>query len=149
MTKYNASDIANWFLNYNKAMRNMESDDIELISNLKLQKLLYYAQGSYLALKNELLFNEKIKAWKHGPVVLEVYNKYKKYKSNGIDEFETVDIDDETTAVLREVYDVFGVYSAWGLRNKTHNEKPWQETEQNDEIKIDLMKSFFKETYID
>ena len=43
------------------------------ISNLKLQKLLYYAQAWYLALHNEPLFPESIEAWVHGPAVPPVY----------------------------------------------------------------------------
>jgi uncharacterized phage-associated protein len=41
----------------------------DVISNLKLQKLLYYAQGFYLAIYGKALFEEDIVAWEHGPVV--------------------------------------------------------------------------------
>ena len=44
------------------------------ISNLKLLKLLYYAQGTFLALYGRPLFNESIEAWLHGPVVPDVYH---------------------------------------------------------------------------
>ena len=56
--KYSALTVAKWFLWYNDKI--LEEEDADLISNLKLQKLLYYAQGCYLALKNEPLFNEQI-----------------------------------------------------------------------------------------
>lgn len=82
MAKYTAKEIAIWFLRENRIMK--DDYDADSISNLKLQKLLYYAQGSYLALTNEPLFNENILAWKHGPVVNEVYQVYKKYGSDGI-----------------------------------------------------------------
>lgn len=42
--KYSSQDIANWFLNYNYQLRSYEDEDTDDISNLKLQKLLYYAQ---------------------------------------------------------------------------------------------------------
>ena len=51
----------------------------DLISNLKLQKLVYYAQGFHLALYDEPLFLEAIEAWTHGPVVPDLYRHYKKY----------------------------------------------------------------------
>ena len=35
------------------------------------------------------------------------------------------------TPLLTEVYDTFGQYSAWKLRDMTHEETPWQETPQN------------------
>lgn len=73
--KYSALTVAKWFLWYNDKI--LEEEDADLISNLKLQKLLYYAQGCYLALKNEPLFNEQIVNWAHGPVVEEIYHKYK------------------------------------------------------------------------
>lgn len=48
MAKYKAFDIAEWFLLYNNYI--MGESDADLITNLKLQKLLYYAQGCYLAI---------------------------------------------------------------------------------------------------
>ncbi|MCI8513016.1 MAG: DUF4065 domain-containing protein [Lachnospiraceae bacterium] len=54
------------------------------IANLKLQKLLYYAQGCFLAVAGAPLFLEDILAWQHGPVVEPVYYQYKGYGSGGI-----------------------------------------------------------------
>ena len=62
MAKFRAREIAEWFLAW--------AEDIEAdISNLKLQKLLYYAQGHYLARTGVPLFDDVIQAWAHGPVV--------------------------------------------------------------------------------
>ena len=143
---YNVKDIANWFLAYNDFMKTNQGADG--ISNLKLQKLLYYAQSAFLALKDKPLFLNNIIAWSHGPVIEEIYHRYKKYGSKDIDEFEEVNIDEETEKVLTEVYNVFGEYSAWGLRNLTHTEKPWLSTRLNDVIPRDLMKESFKENYV-
>ena len=73
----NALDIAKWFLFYNNRVI-MTDSDADYISNLKLQKLLYYAQGSFLAIKDIPLFDDNLLAWVHGPVVNEVYQEYKK-----------------------------------------------------------------------
>ena len=54
------------------------------ISNLKLQKLVYYAQGFYSAMFDKPLFNNTISAWIHGPVVEDLYHDYKQYGSNPI-----------------------------------------------------------------
>ena len=143
---YDVKDIANWFLIYNSYMETNQGADG--ISNLKLQKLLYYAQSAYLALKNTPLFSNNIVAWNHGPVVEEVYQKYKKYGSGDIKEFGKVDMDKETEKILTEVYNVFGEYSPWGLRNLTHTEKPYIETKINNVIPQDLMKESFKENYV-
>ena len=53
-------------------------------SKYKLQKLLYYTQGFHLAIYGVPLFEEKLIAWEHGPVVKEVYDKFKEFGSNAI-----------------------------------------------------------------
>ncbi len=55
-----------------------------LITNLKLQKLVYYAQAWSLALNNKELFPEDFEAWVHGPVLVKLYNKYRSNKWNPI-----------------------------------------------------------------
>ena len=149
MAKYSAAMIAEWFLYYNRLM--MRESGADLISNLKLQKLLYYAQGCYLAIKDQPLFDEPIVAWDHGPVVEEVYRIYRSNRSNGIqyDEDFNENIDPETTDILKQVYSVFGQYSAWGLRNMTHQESPWLNTQRNVEISQESIKQYFKEHYVE
>ena len=73
-------DVSNYILQLSNSI---DSDERDLISNLKLQKLLYYCYGFSLVLLKKKLFNDdKIKAWPLGPVCPKVYNKYKKYESN-------------------------------------------------------------------
>ena len=72
---FSAIDIAIWFILKNNAEvleHEATNDDYEVyegITHLKLQKLLYYAQGVCLAITGNTLFNEEIQAWQHGPVV--------------------------------------------------------------------------------
>lgn len=116
-------DIADYFL----SLADEEVGDS--ISNLKLQKLVYYAQGFNLALYGKPLFSEAIEAWAHGPVIPALYRKYKPYGCMGIDKPENVDFDkypDEVKALLGEVWNVYGQYSAWRLRDIAHEEPPWQ-----------------------
>ena len=131
---YSVLDIAKWFLNINRAQMNFE--DSEYITNLKLQKLLYYAQGYYLARKNDPLFKEDFIAWEHGPVIRKVYDEYKKNGAKGIEYNEdfNISIDRETEIILNEVYEKFGQFSAWKLRDMTHQEMPWRTTTRNDII---------------
>ena len=65
-------DVANLFLKW----ANQEG---ELISNLKMQKLLYFVQAWHLAYFSTPLFIDQIKAWEFGPVVLEAYHYFKKF----------------------------------------------------------------------
>lgn len=148
-----ATDVAKWFLYRNKIDYDLGYTD-ELISNLKLQKLLYYAQGCVLALTGKPLFDEEIYAWEHGTVVPEIYHKYKSYGKNGIelkdeDNFDINIFDDDTIKILESVYDEFGQYSAWKLRNMTHEETPWLKTLKNCIIKKELIKEYFIENYIE
>lgn len=146
---HDVMDIANWFIFYNNSK---DVDGGDEVSNLKLQKLLYYAQSAFLTMKEKALFNASIRAWEHGPVVPEVYAKYKEYGSTGIVEFDPEklkNIDEETEALLISVYNIFGEYSAWGLRNLTHSEEPWATTEQNEVIQHKKMKKTFREKYIE
>lgn len=148
----NVLDVANWFIFYNDLKRNMFDEDTDEITNLKLQKLLYYAQSAFLAIKGEPLFSNDIVAWKHGPVIEEVYKKFKSYGSSGIVEFDKKNLDtfdEETQDVLESVYNLFGQYSAWGLRNLTHEEMPWKTTKLNQVIAQDKMQKTFKEKYIE
>lgn len=129
---YKAKQIANWFIR--RAVIDVNNCGGEYITHLKLQKLLYFAQGCYGVIEKEPLFNEKIYAWAHGPVVADLYPFYKQYHDNGITEYEDVNIDEHTSSILEEVYQVFGQYSAWALRNITHQQSPWLETKQDAEI---------------
>jgi len=102
----------------------------DLISNMKLQKLLYYAQGLHLAAFDEPLFEDRIEAWTHGPVVPAVYHALKRYGGQALPIPTDLDLskfDERTRGLLDEVYKVFGQFSAWKLSNMTHEEPPWKE----------------------
>lgn len=140
-------DVANYFL----AQSNDDAGD--LISNLKLQKLVYYAQGFSLALLGEPLFEEEIEAWMHGPVVPDLYRKYRDHGAAGIPAPAGFDpsehFDKQQLALLREVNEMYGQFSAWKLRNLTHEEDPWidnyKEGWSSGVIPKCQMERFFKE----
>lgn len=122
----NLTDVAQCFLFLDS------SNDGDGISNLKLQKLVYYAQGFHSAIFDNPLFSEEISAWTHGPVVSDLYNEYKQYGNNHIPEVQDFDKDSLTKdefELIEEVFEVFGQFSAWKLRNMTHEEAPWLEHE--------------------
>lgn len=138
-----AEDVATYFLT------KVDPDAGDLISNLKIQKLCYYAQGFCLALFGKPLFKESIEAWQHGPVVPELYHRFKHHGGNGMPPAVGVDLsvyDQEVRELLDEVYEVYGQYSAWKLRNMTHEEAPWKIADANGEpsISIESMKEYFK-----
>jgi uncharacterized phage-associated protein len=120
-----AKDVARYFLS------KCDEEAGDTISNLKLQKLVYYAQGFHLALtEGDPLFVESIQAWRHGPVVRALYAEYASYGSGAIPspiDFDPSTIPDGTRQILDEVYEVYGQYSAWRLREMTHAEPPWRD----------------------
>ncbi len=135
----NAKDIANFFLQ----LSDLEVGDL---TNLKIQKLVYYAQGFHLALYNKPLFEENILAWEHGPVVESLYHEFKSYGSSPIPPSEGFDIsifNKEQIELLNEINDIYGQFSGWKLRNMTHSESPWLSTDKNNIISLDLMKEYF------
>ena len=140
---YKAIDIANKLL-----ARAKSEDSGELMSNLKLQKMLYYEQGFHLAYFGTPLFEDAIEAWMYGPVVPVVYDHFKASGRQGIDpgDVEVVVLEDEEEALFEDVFRVYAAYSAVGLMERTHKEAPWKNTSTGTGNVIDqkLMKSFFK-----
>jgi uncharacterized phage-associated protein len=121
---YPAQTVAKWFIAWAEA-------EGEELSNLKLQKLLYYAQGHFSAERQRLLFSDQIQAWSHGPVVPDVYHEYKGCGSSTIelsqdDPFTWDEVDRETAELLSKVWNTYGGFSAGRLRNMTHAEPPWR-----------------------
>ena len=141
-----AQDIANYIL------VNSCPEEGDLISHLKLQKLLYYCQGFHLAIHNSPLFKETIEHWDHGPVVPDVYKDYKEYGSNALPvphNFDYTLLSSQTKEIIDEVRIVYGQFSAWKLRDMTHQEPPWQNTNACEEITHQQLKNYFSTQLID
>lgn len=113
-SKYSALDIAKWFIN-------------EIHPEpLKLQKLLYLAQGFSYAFNDRPLFDDDMEAWVHGPVVPSVYHTYKNFSFSPIDiNYQLPDFDSKTLDVLNYVKNNFSKYDAKFLEEMTHNQEPW------------------------
>ena len=122
--KYSALTVAKWFLWYNDKI--LEEEDADLISNLKLQKLLYLAQGYSYAFYDRPLFKDDLEGWVHGPVVRNVYDIFKNYQYNSIDtNFEVEELDDEAKDIINYVIKNFGKYDAKYLEKISHEQEPW------------------------
>lgn len=139
-----AHEVAQFFLHHTY------DGERDQISNLKLQKLLYYAQGYSLAILNRPLFDEPIECWRHGPVVESVYHCYKHYRDQcipSIDNFNDSVFNYDDLAVLNRIALEYGQYSPWKLRDMTHEERPWKEARAHhaNEISCASIKNFFKE----
>ena len=138
---YDPLAVANYFLEH--AWENGDQ-----LSNMKLQKLVYYAHGWHLALTEQPLIDRRIEAWPWGPVVPAIYHEFKFYGNEPIlglapDALEDADDDGEippcvipedsegkpyAIRLLNRIYEVYGGYTPSQLSNMTHAEgTPWEQ----------------------
>lgn len=120
-----AQDVAEYFIALAK-----HSGDTS-VTNLKIQKLVYYAQAWYLANFDKPLFEEDFQAWVHGPVIPELYQQYKEFSYKPIDINVTLDqveprFKPEELEFLKEVAKVYMPSGGYELELMTHNEDPWK-----------------------
>ena len=145
MTTYPSDLIADFF----RARANPDVGD--LLSNLKLQKLCYYAAGVMAAVRQndaDPLFAEPIEAWQHGPVIPAQYHRFKEFGAGDLPHVANCDFDaiePRDLAILDDIYNFYGQYSAWKLRNMTHEEQPWINAFNRDEkrITIEELRTYF------
>jgi uncharacterized phage-associated protein len=138
-------DIANYILEVSR--EEDEDGEYELISHMKLQKLVYFCQGYSLALLGKPLFPETIEAWKHGPVCPKLYHLLKGYGSSPVTAIvdpDKIALDDQEKCLVRMVYGVYGQYSAARLRKITHEEGPWKDTWAETPIPQEDMATYFE-----
>jgi len=118
-------DVARYFIKKGK-------DGHIVITHLKLQKLVYYAQALYLVIYRQPLFSNKIEAWVHGPVCPDLYRNYKynswdslifneKYDNSEFDGLGEAEKD-----VLDKIFVAYGRLSGGQLEILTHNDEPWK-----------------------
>lgn len=140
-----AVDVAKWFYkNNSQAKRDNKS------GNVVIQKLCYYAQAMYLAVYGEPLFDEKITAWESGPVIEQVYKKYR-WGILFLQNFDVKNITEKEEEILKVINSVYGYKTPDELIKSTHLEKPWKQYEEiasdrnnNPEITKDELKEYYK-----
>jgi uncharacterized phage-associated protein len=135
---YNVLDVAHYIIKYSH-------EHSYEITNLKLQKLLYFVQALFLIRSNGTIpcFSQDIEAWPFGPVVPEAYQEYKIYGSLEIPYSKTKHvlnkslelksyvyneniISEDDKSKINEVIEHFKDTSAYELANLTHNQAPWK-----------------------
>jgi uncharacterized phage-associated protein len=139
----NVHDIAH------KIILRTDSEKGDIISNLKLQKLLYYMQGYHLAFFNERFFEDPLEAWTYGPVVPNVYHTFKDFGPKAIildpNKYKEIELRNEQEDMFEQVMSEYGKFSAIKLMEMTHKETPWKEASEKPDkvINIETMKNFF------
>lgn len=109
-------------------------EKLEEVTPLMLQKILYFIQGVYSALYGKPVFEEDCRAWVHGPVYPEVYELFRDFKYNPIDDARFALLHGNAEALIEEekkvidlVVNTFGIYGGKVLERITRNEDPWME----------------------
>lgn len=129
---------------------------LEGMTNKKLLKLCYYSQAWYYAFYKKGLFKQDIEAWVHGPVVVDVYNKFRDYRWNKIPKKNiSVSLDKEIEEFLLDIYETYKEFNGDQLESLTHSEKPWLEARDGLEewepshniINPDTMQSYYWGVY--
>ena len=147
---YTPQHIVNYFLSQND----------HKIDNLKLNKLTYIALGFSLAINNSNLFEERVEAWKYGPVIPSIYHEFKRFRNKVItdnaisveENFETncpevPKSDTSTIEVLELVYQIYKDITSVDLVQATHlKNTPWSNCYRVGECNIiprDMIKLYY------
>ena len=137
--KYSATDIAYYCIYY--CSQELESP----ISNLQIQKILYYIQASFLVNLGIPCFKEEITAWKYGPVVEDVYREFRAYSASklGLTKEPFIDWCADDRSLVNNICACKSKKHAFELVNDTHEEDPWTLTDPGEHIDIDVIKKYF------
>ena len=141
--RYHAMNVADYVISYS-------NDHNMPISNLKLQKLLYYIQAASLVETGNPAFTDKITAWRYGPVVESVYYAYRIHINKNIDHPTERDdppqeIRTSDQLVFKKVINSYKKYDSFAMVRKTHSEKPWREvsSRKGNEITVESIKEYY------
>lgn len=153
MAMHKAIEIADWFI-----AKAAASGD--LVTHLKVQKLLYYAEAWCQVILGKELFSESIQAWAHGPVVPEVFHRFKSHGWNALpipSPTALTAVDGDARLVLEQVFETYGDLPAKTLEDMTHSDEPWVAArgQLEPEARCDVVmpkqhiKAFFEAKYAD
>ena len=95
----------------------------EAIDEMKLHKLLYFAQRESLAISNEPLFGESFEGWKYGPVSTEIRSYY---TPDGMNYRDRRELSARSAYIVKNVVLQYGVLASWKLSQLSHEEISWK-----------------------
>ncbi|WP_133179374.1 Panacea domain-containing protein [Shewanella decolorationis] len=102
------------------------------LTQMQLQKLVYVTHGLSLATRGLPMINENVNAWQYGPVIPEVYHRFKIYGNQNIDFYSLPEakfpqmIDAESMNLISITLDNFGSLNGGQLSEMAHRSgSPW------------------------
>lgn len=139
---YSALDVAKYVINY-------EHSQGREVSNLRLQKLLYFVQAKVLMETGEPCFEDEMQAWEYGPVVPVVYKEFCRYRNLPIEKQSlNTKIDSIITALIENILEYLSEISTSELVQITHCQDPWVEAKKKGNrqpISIAAIGKYFKD----
>lgn len=141
----NSIDVANFFIDLAK------SDPYNDMTNIRVNKMLFFAQGWSLVRRGMPLFEEELCAWPYGPVAPSVYRAFQPCGNQKIvdfsGEFTPEKFESDEIELLLDVSREYDKYSTTKLVNMTHEKgSPWHQVYKEHESKI-ISKSSIREYF--
>lgn len=142
--------IVNWLAVKSDVNVKMFPERDEL-TQLRLQKLLYFIQGTYLSLYDEKLFDDEIVHADYGPLAVKAHSKYEGKRDlnatihweQAIKDFSELNSIPKVSLVLNSVFNKYADVSTSKLVDITHHQKPWNSVKSGEEISPKVLKEFF------
>lgn len=141
MKSYKALQIAQYIINH-------EFENSRPVSNLRLQKLLYYVQLYFLMCTGQPCFSDRVEAWDFGPVVPNVYHQYKRFGSMIIQEVNDQaenGLDTDDRQLIDQMLDKCSYKTTRELVEISHQQSPWRKAYNNplsNEITMNSIREF-------
>lgn len=121
-----AMDVANYLIQLRDS--DEERGQYYSLSNLKLQKLLYYCQGGHYKWDGKRLINDNFfEPWDYGPVIDEIYQEFKKFGQNDLpSNKEYTELSDSEIETIKTIWNQLKNKDAFSLVRSSHRESPWK-----------------------
>lgn len=104
-------------------LKRYENEYGEKIDEMKLHKMLYFAQRESIIQTGKPLFESTFYGWKYGPVVKEIRAAF---KDDTLESYFNDDFDDAFYLIMDNVFENYAGKTSWSLSRLTHGEISWQ-----------------------
>lgn len=132
--KYSVYQVVNTLIEINNKNKIKKENDKILppLTNLRIQKLLYFLLGLYYVSKQNILFKTNFVAWQYGPVSLETYENLKYNTDKEINSFIEINeyptiTDKDDLEFINSFYEITSKRGVWDLVELSHTHLPWIE----------------------
>lgn len=140
---YQGIEIADYILNYAEQCNYQ-------ITNLRLQKILYYIQLNFLKQYDHVIFEDDILAMRHGPCIQSVYDRYHIWGRHSIikRDHSPFHLKEKEGALIKQVVDACMLLPEYELADRSQKENgPWYQTffvKREEVIPVECMRKYVR-----